>query len=210
MSYSLTAGQGSVTNGVLIVEGVGTYEVVASQNGDNTFNPAPDVSRTFTVAKAPLTVTADDQAISEGDALPSLTLSYSGFRLSDDEAAIDLPPAITTTGTSQSPAGTYPITLEGGSDDTYELNLQEGILTIEAVLSVEPEGVINVYPNPTTGMLTIDGMSYDNLTLTDLSGRQLRQTAGNELELEDLPKAVYVLRLYQGGMVIYQRKIRTK
>ena len=210
VSYSLSSGTGTITNGTLTITGVGSYEVTASQNGDNTFNPAPDVTRTFTVGKAPLTATADDQTISEGTALPTLTLTYTGFKLSDDATVLDTEPTITTTATSQSSAGDYPITLSGGMDDAYALSLVGGTLRIERVLGGIDERMIEVYPNPTTNTLRITGVDYEEVSLTDLQGREVLRSAGAELELSDLPKAIYLLRLHQGGKVIHQERVRVQ
>ena len=209
VTYTLTSGAGTITNGVLTIEGVGSYEVRASQDGDTDYNPAPEVTQSFTVIKAPLTVTADDQTISEGEALPTLTISYSGFKLMDDETSLGTAPTASTTATSQSAAGSYAITVSGGDDAVYSFTLVDGTLTIEQVLGGLNREVVEVYPNPTTSRLHIGGVEYDCARLTDLNGREVLRTRDRELMLEDLPKGVYVLRLEKAGEVIHQQKIKT-
>ena len=53
-----------------------------------------------------------------GSALPTLTASYSGFVNGDNAANLTTPPNLSTTATSASPVGNYPITASGGVDLT--------------------------------------------------------------------------------------------
>ena len=206
VSYALTSGTGTITNGILTIEGVGTYEVTASQNGDNTFNPAPDVTQQFTVVKALLIATADNQTISEGDAIPTLTFSYSGFKLSDDATVLDTEPTISTAATSQSAAGEYAITLSGGSDDTYEFSLQDGTLTIEEVLGFD-DSAIQIYPNPSSGLLKIEGLDFDYVKIFDLEGREVLSSDQDILSLEKVSRGIHIIRLYKDKEEIYSQKL---
>ncbi len=127
--------------------GVGTYPItvnVAGATDENyTFTPS---SGTLTVAKATLTVTADNQSKAYGAALPALTFDYTGFVGSDNAAGIDTPPTISTTGTVSSNVGTYPITLSGGLDNNYSLSLVAGTLTVtKASLTVTADNQSKVY-----------------------------------------------------------------
>ena len=206
ITYSLVAGAGTITNGILTIEGVGTYEVTASQDGDSDFNPALAASQTFTATKAALTVSADDQMINEGDAIPTLTITYSGFKLMDDVNDIEAEPTVSTTATSQSPAGTYALDLSGGTDDLYTFTLVPGTLTIQGVLSVG-EDIIEVYPNPATQLLKVEGRSFDQLKLFNLEGKELLKTNKRSISVEDIRTGVYILRLYEQGEEIYTQKI---
>ena len=79
-----------------------------------------------------LTVTADSKARVQGMPNPVLTMSYSGFRGNDTQAAI-VPPEISTTADVNSPSGKYPISLNGGSARNYVLQLVDGVLTVDGV-----------------------------------------------------------------------------
>jgi hypothetical protein len=83
----------------------------------------------ISVNKAPLTVTAANQFRLVGAANPTLTISYSGFVNSDTVAAIT-PPTASTGAAADSPVGTYPITLTGGTAANYTLTLVNGTLTV--------------------------------------------------------------------------------
>ena len=120
---------------------VGTYPITVSQ-GTITNELVTYVDGTLTIIKAPLTVGVNNETITEGDAIPTFTLTYDGFRNSDTEAtAFTKKPEAKTTATSQSPSGTYPITVSGGEAQNYSLSYGQGTLTIEAGIS---EGISSV------------------------------------------------------------------
>ncbi|MCL2825928.1 MAG: Ig-like domain-containing protein, partial [Eggerthellaceae bacterium] len=108
----------------------GTYAITVSGGAaaNYTFSYQPG---TLTVNPAPLSVTADDKSMLAGENPPALTISYSGFKGSDTAASIT-PPTISTTATSASTVGTYPITLSGGSAANYTLTLHDGTMTVSA------------------------------------------------------------------------------
>ena len=120
---------------------VGTYPITVGQ-GTVTNEQVTYVAGTLTITKAPLSVGVKDETITEGDAIPAFTLTYDGFKNSDTEAtAFTQKPEVKTTATSQSPAGTYPITVSGGEAQNYALSYGQGTLTIEAGI---PEGISSV------------------------------------------------------------------
>ena len=82
------------------------------------------------ITKAALTAKADDQSRRVGTANPALTITYTGFVIGETKTAITTEPAAATTATTASPAGSYPITLSGGSAANYALTLQSGTLTV--------------------------------------------------------------------------------
>jgi hypothetical protein len=86
---------------------------------------------TFTITHAPLTVTADDKERHEDDEIsPELTITYSGWKGSDDESVLLTAPTIQCAVTSDSPMGTYPITVSGGEARNYYLVYVNGTFTI--------------------------------------------------------------------------------
>ncbi|MDO4951512.1 MAG: MBG domain-containing protein [Bacteroidales bacterium] len=92
---------------------------------------------TFTITQAPLTVTADDKERHEDDEVsPELTISYSGWKGSDDESVLLTAPTIQCAVTADSPMGTYPITVSGGEARNYYLVYVNGIFTISEPVAV--------------------------------------------------------------------------
>ncbi|MBS0631647.1 MAG: hypothetical protein JSS11_07010 [Verrucomicrobia bacterium] len=129
VTLTVVSGPATLANGTLSLTGVGAVTLRASQAGDATHAAAPDVDRTFTVAKASLTITAASPSRVYGAANPALTLTYSGFVNGDTAAAIT-PPVAATVATAASPVGAYPVTLTGGSAANYTLTNLGGVLTI--------------------------------------------------------------------------------
>jgi hypothetical protein len=72
---------------------------------------------------------------------------------------------------------------------------------------------LNVYPNPSTGMVNISlgGVSTGNekITLTDLLGRQVAEIAAGQQHISydasALPKGVYLVRLQNGAQVVTRK-----
>lgn len=119
---------------------VGTYPIKV-EKGTVTNGQVTYVDGTLTIVKAPLTVGVVDVTITEGDDIPTFTLTYSGFRNNDyANRAFTKMPTATTTATSNSVAGTYPITISGGVAKNYEPTYKPGTLTIEPAAGIE-----NVY-----------------------------------------------------------------
>ncbi len=96
---------------------------------------------TINVTPAPLVITADDKQRSAGVANPMLTASYSGFVNGD--TALATPPTLSTTATTDSLPGVYPITVTGGSDGNYMITRVNGILTV-----AEKEIPVLTWSNP--------------------------------------------------------------
>ena len=84
----------------------------------------------FTINKAMLTITANDCTKEEGEENPELTVSYSGFVNGEDETVLTTQPTVTTTATTSSPEGTYPITVSGAEAANYDFTYVDGTLTV--------------------------------------------------------------------------------
>ena len=93
---------------------VGSYTVYVSYDGDANY-AASFTLTTLTLNKAPLTVTANNANMVVGAAIPAFTASYGGFLNGDTAAVLGGSPSLTTTATTFSPAGTYPITAAQGT-----------------------------------------------------------------------------------------------
>src|SRR5205823_9260476 len=74
-------------------------------------------SNSLTVNKAPLTVTADNKSREYGDANPSFTASFSGFKNGETLATSGVTgsPSLSTTATAARPVASYPITAAVGT-----------------------------------------------------------------------------------------------
>lgn len=113
------------------ITGTGTSDITASQESDG-FYPAASVTRTLTVNKATLTITADNKTKFFNEAVPPLTFSYSGFVYSETPAVLLTPVVISTTATQTSPVGFYPITVNGATAANYTIVFVNATLEIKA------------------------------------------------------------------------------
>ena len=82
------------------------------------------------IAKAMLTVTADNKSITIGSPDPAFTFQYSGFMGSDTAADLDTLPTCNVAGPHEN-LGTYPIACSGGADNNYNFSYVNGTLLVE-------------------------------------------------------------------------------
>jgi gliding motility-associated-like protein len=125
-------------------ENVGSYAInlgslSAGDNYEIDFNGAD-----FTITKKTLVITAENKSKIYGEENPTLTFTYSG--LVNNDQKIDNEPVISTTANQSSNAGTYPILLEGGSDENYNITLENGTLTVgKKALTITADDKVKVY-----------------------------------------------------------------
>ena len=118
----------------------GTYTVKASFKAParSEMNDC-EVTKAYTISKAPLTVTANDQTVEQGKELPEATYTITGFVGSDDESVLadsTLKAEYTVENTSE--LGISAIHMTGtATSANYELTLQDGTLTVTEV-STQP------------------------------------------------------------------------
>jgi len=119
----------TITSTAIATSAVGTYPITASGAGATNYS-FTYTAGTLTVSKAPLTITANNQAKAAGAANPTLTVSYAGFVNGQTQTALTTQPTVTTTATTSSPAGTYPITASGAAATNYSISYVAGVLTV--------------------------------------------------------------------------------
>ncbi len=131
VSYSVT-GPAKLSGATLTLTGAGEVSVTATQPGNASYLAAPLVARSFAVAKAPLTVTANNVTRAYGAANPALTYKLSGFVDGDSAAVVSGTAVLATTAGPASSAGSYPITFatEGLTAANYSFAYVAGTLTV--------------------------------------------------------------------------------
>jgi len=133
VTLSLVSGPATLKGNTLTITGAGSVVVAANQPGNATYSAAAQVTRTITVNKAGLTVKANNLSMKAGGAVPALTYGMSGFVNGDTQAkATTGAPKLTTTATSKSVAGSYPITVAAGTlaAGNYGFSYVNGTLTV--------------------------------------------------------------------------------
>ena len=131
VSYTVT-GPATLNGSTLTITGAGMVTVTASQPGNSSYAAATPVVRSFTVAKAGLSVTANNVSRAVGAANPSFTYTITGPVHGDTPAVVSGTATETTAATSSSLAGTYPITFstESLTAANYTFSYVNGTLTI--------------------------------------------------------------------------------
>jgi serine protease AprX len=139
VSFS-ASGNCSATGNTVHITGAGACTVTASQAGLDVYGiatsapkpwyPAPNVSRTFSIAKAMLTVAADNQTKILNAPDPVFTFQITGFKNGETAAVLTTQPTCTSAATQTSPVGMYTITCSGGAADNYDFTYVNGTLTI--------------------------------------------------------------------------------
>jgi hypothetical protein len=110
---------------------------------------------TANIMQAILTVTADNQTKQQGDANPALTASYVGFVNGEGATVLSGSPDLSTTVTTDTAAGVYPITAALGSLSAanYSFAFQDGQFTVTAP-PAQPSPAIAML-RPTLALATV-------------------------------------------------------
>jgi hypothetical protein len=119
--------------GATAASDAGVYAIVPSLNDpDSKLSnySVTVVNGSLTITKAPLTVTADDKSRAYGDADPTFTAAYAGFKLSDGPGSLGGALSCATTAVAASPVGTYPISCSGLTSGNYAITFDDGTLTV--------------------------------------------------------------------------------
>ena len=84
-------------------------------------------------------------------------------------------------------------------------------VTRDAVSSVPATAIreLTVYPNPTRGRVTIQGITAERVDVLDAYGRRVGspQRSGNQVDLRTLPRGVYYLRVTDDHRRVYTSRV---
>ena len=108
--------------------GTATATVTALANSTKYSGSA---SKTFSITKKALTVTADNKSVTFGDDAPTYTESYDGFVNNETKAVLGGTLALTCSYVkNQTGAGNYDITPSGLTSSNYDITFTKGTLTV--------------------------------------------------------------------------------
>jgi len=140
------SGNCTISGNTAHIAGIGSCTITAHQVGNGNYNAAPDVFQTFTVAPAPLTVTANNASKVYGAPLPAFTATATGLVNGDTMASLGTL-QFSTTATPTSAVGTYPITPAGLTSANYVYTYINGTLTISKASTTI---IVSSSKNPST------------------------------------------------------------
>ena len=151
--------QCSISGSTVTILGAGTCTVTASQAGNNTYSPA-SVTQSFNIAPAPLTVIAGNITVPYGQSIPSLANDYTitGYVNGETSAVLNnTAPKISTTATSSSAPGTYPITVSTGTlaATNYSFIFVNATLTLASNVPATGTACNGTYSGTFKGNLTV-------------------------------------------------------
>jgi hypothetical protein len=167
-SAAALIGTPTFTTSATVSSPLGIYSVmpggVSAANYTIVFAPG-----TLTVGKAPLTVTANNLNRVFGVANPTLTYTITGFQNQDPSSVVSGAASCSTTATTSSAIGGYPITCTQGSlaSTNYTFSFVAGTLTVSS-----PDLIVK------SVSVTGTPLSGGSLTVTDTTTNQGNSSAG--------------------------------
>ena len=131
VSYTVT-GPATISGNTLTITGWGTVTVTANEAGNANYTAATAVSQSFTVNEAVLTVTVNNATRQYGAANPAFSYTIAGFVNGDTSSVVAGSATMTTTATSTSAPGSYPISIATQNfwALNYTFNYVSGTLTV--------------------------------------------------------------------------------
>jgi trimeric autotransporter adhesin len=189
---------------------VGKYPISIDGSGDNNYN-ITYVSGILTVGKSLLIATAENKTKIYGSENPQLSISYTGFYKNENASSLDDPPVAMTTAITGSNAGSYPITVTGGSDKNYDLVLVNGTLDIlKAPLTITTEDKTRLYgeENPEFTIVYSGFVAGDDQRVLDaipVAGTEadINSDAGNyDINISAVTAANYTVTTEKGTLQI--------
>ena len=114
-----------------------TYIVYYMAVGDENHQESAVNSCTVTIAKAPLTIQAQDKEIVMGGMLPEFTYTITGFVNGETESVLTSKPIVTCTADGKM-VGAYEITASGAVADNYTIQYVDGVLRVALPYIPEP------------------------------------------------------------------------
>ena len=149
------AAKGSTDFSATVPTNAGDYTVKATVAETDNYNGG-EATADFTIAKAAITITADDKSSKYGDDLVALTYTVGGAYKTGDDLGV----TVSTTATKTSDVGEYPITVSWIENANYTATLVNGKYTITKTgLTVTATGYSGTYDGAAHGISVDVGSS---------------------------------------------------
>ena len=169
-------------NGVLLTEGIhytlsgnintnaGSYALTIT--GAGAFEGEREVA--YTIAKAPLNVTAENKEITYGDAIPDYTVIYNGFVNDENETALGGALALVCDYVQYSNVGIYDINVSGYESDNYEITYVNGNVKVnQKVIGLDWSNLLFVYDgNAKLPTVTATGLVNGDVCIVTIIGEK--------------------------------------
>ncbi|MBO9731417.1 MAG: gliding motility-associated C-terminal domain-containing protein, partial [Chitinophaga sp.] len=167
---SILSGPATISGNTVTITGAGNVTIAANQAGNATYLPATQVTQSFTVNKATLTVTAVNTSKVYQQPNPAFTYTITGFVNGENNSVVTGTATLSTTATTNSTPGTYPITVAIGSLSAanYQFTLVNGTLTVGQANQTTQTITFPAITNKTYGAaaFTLNATSTSGLPVT--------------------------------------------
>lgn len=197
---SVVTSNGNYTTTATETSDVGTYAI--KQTGATAQNYVFEYEDgTLTVDKAPLTMTANDKTMIYGDMLPTFDAKYDGLKNNETQPAWNTEPLFSTTATTESKVGSYPITISNADAKNYQLTVNNGTMSIEkAELTINVDNKTRIYGDANPEFtLSYTGLK-NNETVPDWEKQPIIETTADVKS----PIGTYPVSLKDAVAVNYQ------
>lgn len=199
----ILSGSAMLDDNMVTMTGAGTVVILASQSGNDTYNPATSVERSFEVGKAEqiITFTPINDMPMFADPVSLEAESSSGLEVSFE---VEGPAAISESKlTLEGTAGTVKVTaVQSGNENYHAASVQQSF-EAEFVLDVRSqlERWI-VYPNPSGNLIQIESNSFGEarIELYSLGGELIhakRIESRGVFDLQAFQEGLYFLRVIE-------------
>ncbi|WP_447951367.1 T9SS type A sorting domain-containing protein [Chryseobacterium koreense] len=104
----------------------------------------------------------------------------------------------------------YPTEIDLVASGTNNAGYDNIVIAADAALAVSNvnKTKVNVYPNPTTEVLNITAdKKVANVTFFDMTGRKVKQTTENVINVEDLTKGSYIVSITFADGTVESKKV---
>lgn len=183
VSFSIaqdSLGTATIDNNLIIPQNSGEIRIVASQGGNENYEPAPSITRSFTVDQATVTISVANVVRREGENNPTFVPVYDFPLATDTPQSLTRQAEATTAATPASPAGVYTITYSTlAQDDRFIFNHVPGRLTI-----IDPDLQVQTidFPLDTAGLEVGDFVSLQATASSGLPVEYVILTGSDSIE----------------------------
>jgi len=201
VSYSLVSGPATLSgtnDDTVTVTGVGTVVIEASQAGNSTYAAAADVTQSFMVGKAALTVAVNSGGHSTYGSTPidpSITVTSGTLYNGDTLASIGLGDSFSSLNlNSASSAGTFTINVTGASgvtnytvttqSATYTINQATQTINFTIANQVFPSSPLQLSGTTTSGLAVSYGVVSGSATLSGTNNSILTLTGTGSVTIQ--------------------------
>ncbi|WP_420316349.1 Ig-like domain-containing protein [Ekhidna sp.] len=212
VSFTVVEGPISLDGNTVSITGAGTAIIAANQAGDDTYNPASEVTQSFEIVKAEqvITITPIEDKLTidaafdiDAEVDSGLELTYSVSGPATNSGAI-----VTLTGET----GVVTVTVSQAGNENYNsASAIESFEVTENALGFENEIDVEYYPNPVRNKLTIKTSENSTIRLIGMNGKVLlvkHKIRYGSLDLSTIKPGLYVLEIKSGDQVFREQIIK--